>query len=97
MKTKHTPGPWTFDPEQGEVTTPTRIQRSQSEIATVETGWKEPFESEQQANGVLIAAAPDLLIACEVSVYHLAAFLGMNNPAVVAMKDAITKAKGGAQ
>jgi hypothetical protein len=91
---KHTPGPWTFDADVGEVTTPMRIQRSQVEIAIVETGWKEPFESEQQANGVLIAAAPELLTTCEVSIHHLKAFLGANNPVVVAMRKAIANATG---
>lgn len=61
MSEKHTPGPWTFDKDAEEITCEKR--RGMAAIATVETGWAEPFESEQQANAHLIAAAPDLLAA----------------------------------
>ena len=55
---KFTPGPWSYDQESMEISTPLRA--GMSEIAIVETGWAEPFESEQQANAALIAAAPAL-------------------------------------
>ena len=55
---KFTPGPWSYDQESMEISTP--LRDGMSEIAVVETGWAEPFESEQQANAALIAAAPAL-------------------------------------
>ena len=63
METKHTQGPWYFDPETDEVTCTWRANKAG--IAVVETGWAEPLETEQQANARLIAASPDLLSALQ--------------------------------
>jgi hypothetical protein len=56
----HTPGPWKlFDDERHE-----RIEVYVTEggfekvIATLDTGFREPFESQQRANAKLIAEAP---------------------------------------
>ena len=61
MKAQHTPGPWEFDEDANEITTPNRIKNDQVCIAIVELGWDEPFESEQQANARLMAASTELL------------------------------------
>ena len=61
MTTKFTPGPWFFDDEHEEVTAEARRRKGLTRIATVNLGWSEPFNSEQNANARLIAAAPDLL------------------------------------
>ena len=58
-----TPGPWFFDDEHEEVTAEARRRKGLTRIATVNLGWSEPFNSEQNANARLIAAAPDLLEA----------------------------------
>ena len=50
-----TPGPWTYDGETWELSAPSR--KGKVEIATIETGWTEPMESEQQANIAYILAA----------------------------------------
>jgi len=64
----HTPGPWILtDGDRFEsscvITTHLRLDESMASIAEVETDWIEPFGSEQRANTLLIAAAPDLLEA----------------------------------
>ena len=66
---KFTPGPWSYDQESMEISTP--LRDGMSEIAVVETGWAEPFESEQQANAALIVAAPALYEALQ-GLMHLA-------------------------
>ena len=65
MNTEHTPGPWYIEP----------ILRG--------SGWhyrlgQEPFDDVQEAkaNACLIAAAPDLLAACEEIVLH---WYGLDN------------------
>ena len=50
-----TPGPWTYDDDTWELSAPSR--KGKVEIATIETGWTEPMESEQQANIAYILAA----------------------------------------
>ena len=60
-----TPGPWLFDDEHEEVTSEARRRKGLTRIATVNLGWSEPFNSEQNANARLIAAAPDLLEALQ--------------------------------
>lgn len=62
---KHTPAPWhckfdAFD-EVLYVTSNERLNEQRAEICHVSVGYDEPFESEQQANARLIAAAPELL------------------------------------
>ena len=74
----HTPGPWLFDEESEAITTNDRVASSKTQIATVELGWAEPFESEQIANARLIAAAPELL----------AELITMTDAYTEAMKDA---------
>ena len=50
-----TPGPWTYDGDTWEISAPSR--KGRAEIATIETGWRDPMESEQQANIAYILAA----------------------------------------
>ena len=50
-----TPGPWTYDGDTWELSAPSR--KGKVEVATIETGWTEPMESEQQANIAYILAA----------------------------------------
>ncbi len=65
METKHTPGPWTINQEEGTVSK-YRIYSSNpdKEVLGANIGWFDPDQetSEQgQANAELIASAPDLL------------------------------------
>ena len=67
----HTKGPWIvvsneeskFDYDKLHITTEDRIYRSLVPIAEVGVDYNEPLESEQQANAILLAAAPDMLAA----------------------------------
>ena len=62
-------------------------------IADVETDWIEPFGSEQRANTLLIAAAPDLLEALQaIEKYMRADFDDM--PMSGKARAAIAKATG---
>lgn len=65
---KHTAGPWEFDPEDGYVTLGTalicRVIQSDDFPCVDETP---ELESECQANGYLVSAAPELLEACRAA------------------------------
>ena len=73
MRTKHTPGPWKYAPhlcsDGYRVFVPHEADNDQHDaIADLET-WQTPEETE--ANACLIAAAPDLLAACEKLADHM--------------------------
>lgn len=65
MSTQHTPGPWYIekrtDMEGYWITIPAPIGRKV--IAEIDTGFDEPWDSQQHANARLIATAPELLAA----------------------------------
>jgi len=94
---KHTPGNWTMRESNFAFHVYGEFKKSKNAFITA-AYWSNPeygaSREEAAANARLIAAAPDLLTACEVSVYHLEAHLGASNPAVVAMRAAIAKATG---
>lgn len=95
---KHTPGPWVFNAEADEITCDARDGKV--EIAYVQTGFNEPFESEQQANARLICAAPDLLAACQVLIRDMNAVDAAGQygtelqPGIYYARKAIAKATG---
>ena len=86
--TKHTPGPWkvffTYNVQA-------KAERSVANCNTLSSNgpdW-EQIKDENQANAYLIAAAPELLEACE------AALPFIDQPVIVAkIKAAIAKARG---
>jgi hypothetical protein len=91
----HTPGPWEFDYEAGEVSAPNGT------VVLYPTML--PDETEEVANGHLVAAAPDLLAACEALMGYFKsgndipvdrATLTCMCDAVVLARAAIKKAKG---
>lgn len=63
MTTKHTPGPWIFCFNERGSSIDAPIGGYMAEIAVVYSndGADEPFDFPMEANGHLIAAAPDLL------------------------------------
>lgn len=72
---KHTPGPWVVELDNDWVLGITSAQRQlerKAFIGTVEIGYDEPFESEQQANALLIAASPRMLKALQACAVALA-------------------------
>lgn len=67
---KHTPGPWNCSADGAEVW-PMTGDKSQVELARVVGPWCDSSwygKDEALANGRLIAAAPDLLAACQLLV-----------------------------
>ncbi len=79
---KHTPGPWVWDYKW-------RLNGSNKECVTFARGGWEPF----LADAALIAAAPDLLAACEMAV--LTIINDTNEQETMdALRTAIKKAKG---
>lgn len=102
---KHTKGPWhcRFDAfeEVMSVTSDARLDEQMAEICHVSVGYDEPFESEQQANARLIAAAPELLDALtdaglQITYLHekLGSDTGTGNSALARIRAAIAKAEG---
>lgn len=94
----HTPAPWMYDDKN------TRITAEDGQLIVAEIrGWgrlqyRENGAQTQDANGLLIAAAPDLLAALEeMAAQH---YCGCNHPACWGCKrdemckQAIAKAKG---
>jgi hypothetical protein len=70
--TKWTPGPWIAAEDDAIIiSADSRMSANMAEIATVETGWSEPFESEQQANAHLIAQAPLLYTMLDDAITRL--------------------------
>jgi len=71
METKHTPGPWAYTKEDQVVHLPGDYSKMIADIRG--RGWlqKLPNGAEvQDANGKLIAAAPELLKACIEALKH---------------------------
>lgn len=62
-KASHTPGPWGIEMHNDTLWIAIPGTFGPKVIAEVDTGFDEPFESQQHANARLIAAAPDLLAA----------------------------------
>ena len=109
MSSTPTPGPWTAVQGQGAhhrdvyIRAGERVEGDWPAVARCCSSRVGSFAT-VQANGHLIAAAPDLLAACKAALQELATIdhacsLGMmeTNPAVKQLRAAIAKAEGGAQ
>ena len=70
MKTKHTPGPWTYDGENGLFSVMSNNEDEYGDIARINE-YHERTNMTAQANAKLIAAAPELLEACVIALIHL--------------------------
>lgn len=82
---KHTPGPWTVE---GPLV---KVESEHGVVAVIATGTLQAASpiGVIRANARLIAAAPDLLAACEQAIYALK---GREHDGF--LRDAIKKAKG---
>jgi hypothetical protein len=93
----HTPGPWTANRDLK-----TSINAGEKHIAMVNF-WKSPndassvYGDEHEANGRLIASAPDLLAALKVMSAHYSGSLDYQPPYVAMGRAAIAKAEGASQ
>lgn len=102
MSAKHTQGPWRRMPYRDSTNLSLTITSDSGDIAHVH-GWQgEPDHHDADAH--LIAAAPDLLAACEALLSFVIPYAVPNTDegrkkleARVAAEDAIAKAKGGAR
>jgi hypothetical protein len=100
-ETKWTPGPWTLVDVTGDeiaITTEARMADDIIPIVEVLIDWNEPLESEQQANALLIAAAPELYEALERALNWLSSYpgqgtMGIDGPYEQA-RSALAKARG---
>lgn len=99
-KTGHTPGPWVYEPKTGWIT-PQKQSDNPDERVRVADAY--PIMADLRpaavnANGQLIAAAPDLLEA----LYRVRNFLASSSPALAGshcmevVESTIAKATGGA-
>ena len=96
--TKHTPGPWWPKPQDDQVIYETPDREGWTVVA--EAGYTRTTEEERFANLLLIAAAPDLLAACEAALatleHHYSSLY--SNPGgevriYTQLRDAIAKAR----
>lgn len=109
---KHTPGPWRFDGEiDAVVSSAGQLRRSALMgdyrgviiASLVEShggrGARPEAAPEATANAALIAAAPDLLAACEIALKDSRSAprgKGLSDDVADILADAIAKARGGA-
>ena len=91
---KHTPGPWVVH-DRWYIGTPGEGMRTHAEVKCCVNVPASDHE-QHEANACLIAAAPDLLAACE-AVVEQDGFVGsaLMRKRIEEMKAAIAKAKGG--
>ncbi len=90
---KHTPGPWSFDPRDD----PDNVVYSgagNSLLRVTTVARSTDSDEEDVANGHLIAAAPHLLAACREAVVVLCENGKGDHPVVSRLNHAIAKAKG---
>ncbi len=90
---KYTPGPWMpFSNSIGVGVTP--VDDGESDICRCDNNWDERGQETHQANARLIAAAPELLEACEGLVANLTEGDFVSETRVEAARAAIAKALG---
>lgn len=89
MEVKHTPGPWVVT--RGGQSEPFSIEASTRTVALVKS-----CRNEADANARLIAAAPDLLAACEAMLAHRFCFATQKEAesGFAQARAAIAKARG---
>ena len=85
--TEHTPGPWRVNP-----LVYMRVNAANSNVARIS---REHGDIEGEANARLIAAAPDLLAACEVALDAMLAHDFGTLSLCPQLRAAIAKARGG--
>jgi len=95
----HTPGPWTLDPRGGGVVRGSKVYQyargaGQRQLALA-CLHDDLGPEEREANARLIAAAPDLLEACEAVLKRLEGHSQLSDAEFDALESAVTKARGG--
>jgi hypothetical protein len=99
METKHTPGPWQTLPEEADKAyirvRGTRLgsRYKVANVVTLDYAGVHPREAEEtRANARLIAAAPELLEACETLLFELVAGPACRSEVIVFARAVIAKA-----
>ena len=90
--TEFTPGPWSVKPDSI-VSRPFRVEGDGWTVASVH--YESHRDGDTEANAHLIAAAPDLLAACEEALHFMLTRLGVPQREVEIVRAAIAKAQGG--
>jgi len=97
MKTKHTPGPWNYDSSDNIVYGPNGTTvcgvHLKPKIVGVDDLEKSGRSLQTLANANLIAAAPELLAACEAAIRLIDRIGQREHPAFDRLFDAIKKVK----
>lgn len=108
MSAKHTPGPWTLDEDRTDIHGDPRVLDALGrQVISSVVDWHDDYATPEQKAEVratlnLIAAAPDLLAACEVALEDLQMRALDEQPmpgqmvAAERLRTAIAKARGGA-
>lgn len=94
---KHTPGPWTMHPrfaDGAEVRSLAQVAWCGSACEISKSGGQIIDAAEARANARLIAAAPDLLAACEMALLDMRYYATVHGESITAIEAAIAKAKG---
>lgn len=89
MTTKHTPGPWHVDDDDGTI-----LSEDGSEVFASHCSGDWHYIAALPADRRLIAAAPDLLAACEAALQAMDAIDVGTSWISDALRAAIAKAKG---
>ena len=87
MTTKHTPGPWHY--AECQMGAPFIDTESIGDLFAAVL----PLD-EERANVRIMAAAPDLLAACEMALLDMRYYATVHGESITALEAAIAKAKG---
>lgn len=99
---KHTPGPWTYHGDDSRPAHPRTVSGESRILGYIQRGANPKEMAEFHANATLIAAAPDLLVACEGLLEYAGADLSaiddrgesLLEEAIAKARLAVAKAKG---
>lgn len=90
MTRKHTPGPWRLEPSWLETDNPYVVADNGKIFPYVEFVADVALEADAR----LIAAAPELLAACEMALLDMRYYATVHGESITALEAAIAKAKG---
>lgn len=90
MKTQYTPGPWT--PKEHADSSGIYIETDEGDACAISGGRRNGITDKQRANARLIAAAPELLAACQSAVISMQDLTPQMKASLRMLRAAIAKA-----